>query len=515
MKRKQKKWLWTFLGLAVIVASALFLRVYKLNLIPVFADEAIYIRWAQVMRAETTLRFLPLSDGKQPLFMWIVMPALKFISDPLVAGRVVSVISGLGTLIGIFVLSYTLFKSRKASLLATLLYALSPFAVFFDRMALVDSLLSMFGVWTMVFCIMAIKNLRLDFSLLAGFSLGGAMLTKSPSIFFVLLLPSLLVFIPLKKEEKLIIIVKSFALMAATLLVGYSIYNILRLGPNFHLIGSRNYDYVYPFSHFFESPLDPLVGHLVKIVEWFESMGPSALLLMALLGVVGNIRKYKREVFILALWAAIPLFVQAEFAKVLTSRYIFFTLPFVAILAASVLKKFKKTPYLYGVYIVLAVFIIQSVSFHWPFFNNPAKADWPEKEGYLANWTAGTGIKEVAMIIREVRDKNPGKQIVVGTEGYFGTLPDGLQIYLEKEPSIVVIGVGLGIYQIPTELKDAKEAGNIVYLVANKSRLNFAGSFEENGLRVVKMYDKAPRDEGSHSYYNDGPMDTLYIFELI
>ena len=56
-------------------------RLYQLTLLPVFADEAIYIRWAQVMKAESTLRFLPLSDGKQPLFMWSVIPFFKLFSD--------------------------------------------------------------------------------------------------------------------------------------------------------------------------------------------------------------------------------------------------------------------------------------------------------------------------------------------------------------------------------------------------------------------------------------------------
>src|SRR3990167_1201075 len=107
---KSKKW-GVLIGFGVLVI-ALFLRLYNLTILPVFGDEAIYIRWAQVMRAEPTLRFLPLSDGKQPLFMWSVIPFLKIFSDPLFAGRSVSVISGVVTLIGIFLLSFVLFKSK-------------------------------------------------------------------------------------------------------------------------------------------------------------------------------------------------------------------------------------------------------------------------------------------------------------------------------------------------------------------------------------------------------------------
>src|SRR5512133_1702383 len=92
---------WQYLLVAVLVLALFSLRFFHLTIIPVFADEAIYIRWSEVMKAEGTLRFLPLSDGKQPLFMWLIIPFLKLFSDPLFAGRFVSIIAGLGTLLGV------------------------------------------------------------------------------------------------------------------------------------------------------------------------------------------------------------------------------------------------------------------------------------------------------------------------------------------------------------------------------------------------------------------------------
>src|SRR3989344_3182848 len=91
--------------LLIILAAYLVLRIPNLTLQPIFADEAIYIRWAQVMKSEPTLRFLPLSDGKTPLFMWTMMPLFKVFEDPLFAGRFLSVMSGLVTLLGVFFLS--------------------------------------------------------------------------------------------------------------------------------------------------------------------------------------------------------------------------------------------------------------------------------------------------------------------------------------------------------------------------------------------------------------------------
>src|SRR3989304_10568257 len=99
----------------LILGAAFLLRIFRLTLLPIFADEAIYVRWAQVMRAEETLRFLPLSDGKEPLFMWSGIPFLKIFTDPLFAGRFLSVLAGIATIVGVFVSSKLLFKSKKIS----------------------------------------------------------------------------------------------------------------------------------------------------------------------------------------------------------------------------------------------------------------------------------------------------------------------------------------------------------------------------------------------------------------
>lgn len=511
-----RKWIWPLVGLVAILALGLFLRTYKLNLIPVFVDEAIYIRWAQVMRAETTLRFLPLSDGKQPLFMWVVIPMLKLFSDPLIAGRVVSVLTGLGTTVGVFVLGSILFKSKKVSLLASLLYALSPFAILFDRMALVDSMLSFFGVWTFIFTVLAIKKLRLDFAFIAGFFLGSAMITKSPALFFILLLPSLLPFVPFKKQKNIKLnFVKGIGLLFVIAVLAYGIFNILRLGPNFHLINSRNFDYVYPFSHILESPLDPFLPFFDRSLRWFVILGPLAFVILIISSFFVNFSNFKKEVLVLLLWGLLPIVIQSEFAKVLTARYIFFALPPFIVLGSSILKKFKTPPHVYISYALIGLFVVQSLLFLIPFFNNPVTARWPEKEAYLAEWTSGVGIKEAATRIKEERDKNPGKAVIVGTEGYFGTLPDGLQIYLEKEPNITVIGIGLNLQEVPSGLKDSVKAGSLTYLVANSSRLKLSGDFEDNGLKIVLAIKKAPREIGSVEYITTGPQDTFYLLEVL
>ncbi|EKE12906.1 MAG: hypothetical protein ACD_13C00126G0001, partial [uncultured bacterium] len=121
-------------------------------------------------------------------------------------------------------------------------------------------MLSMFGIWTFIFSYLAIRYKRWDLAMLSGFTLGGAWLTKSPALFFALMIPSLWLFVNWDKtlKKNFFIFIKILALWLVTVFIGYGFYNILRLGPNFHLIASRNMDYVYPLNHFLVSFFDPL-----------------------------------------------------------------------------------------------------------------------------------------------------------------------------------------------------------------------------------------------------------------
>lgn len=499
---------WIFL-LGFIAITAVYLsRLINLTIIPVFADEAIYIRWAQVMKSVETLRFLPLSDGKEPLFMWSIIPLFKFIADPLTAGRLISVVSGFGSLVGLYVLSYTIFKNKKAALLTSFIYAISPFTFFFDRLSLVDSMLSMFGIWTFIFSYLSIKYGRLDLAMIAGFFLGGAWLTKSSALFFALMLPTFLLIARWKNnfKENRFIFLKSCFLFLVTTVIGYGFFNILRLGPNFHLIATRNMDYVYPVSHIFVNPLDPLKVFIVASAKWIGMMGPWPLYLFALAGILINFKKYWKEILIIAAWLFIPIFVNSEFAKTFTARYILYSIPYLMVLSGTVvLQKFNTTKKLLF-YLTGMLFIVISVRFDYLLVTDPYKANLPrvERSGYLEDWTAGQGIKETADYLIAEDAKNSGKKIVIGTEGYFGTLPDGLQMYLNSYPEITAIGVGLNFDSLPSQLVNSQKAGNDTYLLVNKSR--FRNTPEKLGLKLVNEYPKGQKP--------DGTIDSLLLFQV-
>lgn len=497
---KEKKTLYT---LFLILSFGFLIRIINLTHFPIFVDEAIYVRWSQVMKAESTLRFLPLSDGKQPLFMWVTIPFLKLFSDPLFAGRIVSVLSGVGTIFGVFVISFLLFRSKKTSLVTAFAYSISPFSVFFDRLALVDSLLAFFSVWLFVFSFLTFKTKRLDFAMISGFLLGGALLTKSPALFLSILLPVTFL-VDLKSLKNKISLAKTLILYFITYTIGYGLYNILRLGPNFHLITERNRDYVFPISHLFSDPFNPLVGHIGNILNWFLYFGTGVLLILVPISGFYLFKKHKNVFWFLFLIICLPLFAQSVYAKVFTARYILFVVPFVFIFSFASLNKLSNNTSKIVNFIII-IFVLTSAVQNFLFLNKPELALLPrnERSGYLEEWSSGYGIKEVSEYI-ENQYLSSSDKIVVGTEGYFGTLPDGLQIYLNKYPDITIIGVGLNLVEVPNSLLESKNSGNKTYLVINDSRL--VADPKKLGLIEIASYPKARRTNGT--------VENLKLFEV-
>jgi 4-amino-4-deoxy-L-arabinose transferase-like glycosyltransferase len=508
MIKKYFRYWFSGLIIFLIILGALVLRLSNLNSLPIFVDEAIYVRWAQVMQAESTLRFLPLSDGKQPLFMWTVIPFLKIFSDPLFAGRFTSVLTGMGILLGVGVLAHLLFKSRKAVFFAMFLTAISPYSVFFDRMALVDSMLAMFGLWSLILAILTVRLLRLDMAMFMGFSLGGALLTKSPALFFQLLLPTSIIATswPKTLKSKIIKLLKISGLFVVSYGISQIMFNILRLGPNFHLLTSRNYDYVYPYNHIFENFLDPFVPHLKDVFNWIRYYGPWPLFIFILIALAIGIKRYKKETLLLFIFILVPTFAQCFYAKVFTARYLYFVIPYLFVLSSLVVliksKILKK-----GIFLVLLLYSFVALKQDIFLIINPEKMNFPrgERTGYLEEWTAGQGIPEAAAHIRNEYFKDSSKKIVVGTDGYFGTLPDGLQIYLNDLPAITVVGVEVRFIEVPKPLLESAKAGNKTYLLVNSSRF-YIKDPEESGLRLIGSYPRATKP--------DGTRESLLFFEV-
>ena len=471
-----------FIPLIILVVLFFILRIQNLQSIPVFGDEAIYLRWSQLIKNVETLRFVPVSDGKEPLFMWITAAVMKFIKDPLIAGRIVSVFFGAGVLVAIYALSLLIFNPTVA-IIASSIYTLLPFA----RLALADTLLSFFGLISIGFAIALAKFPRLDLSLLLGFSLGLAWLTKSPALYFIVL--TFITYILVNYKNKKIYYIYYPVISA---ILAFIIYNILRLGPQFQQIALRNQDYVWSFSELIKHPLDPLIPHLKDIFNLYTQLISWPLIIFCLVGWVIMPRKkiQNQNHLILFLWWILPLIANAGIAKVFTARYILFTIPPLIILLAiggqSLISRYKIS------FIIFLICLIPNLIWIYQISINPYHYVLPPTEsGYISGWTSGWGIKSASQFLI---DRSHVANVIVGTEGYFGTLPDGLQIYTDSLPRLTIFGVGLDITDVPAKLIDARQHGDEVYMLFNQSRLKLTPLAESQVITVLS-YDKPNNDK--------------------
>src|SRR3989344_5533705 len=80
-------------------------RPINLTLMPIFIDEANYLDWGWRETHTPNFLFYSLYDAKPPLVMWLFGLSQSAISDPLLAGRLVTVLFGLATLLGLYLIS--------------------------------------------------------------------------------------------------------------------------------------------------------------------------------------------------------------------------------------------------------------------------------------------------------------------------------------------------------------------------------------------------------------------------
>ncbi|MEO8603640.1 MAG: glycosyltransferase family 39 protein [bacterium] len=139
---------------AVLGAAYLVSRLWFLTRLPAFIDESVHIDWVRDGFGRNILpeilvgKWLPL----QVMTLFVLLPV-----DSLVAVRLASVAMGLVTLLACVRINRELFGAA-AGLLAGAIYALLPFALFYDRLALADIYGAAFGAWTVYAAIRAVTS---------------------------------------------------------------------------------------------------------------------------------------------------------------------------------------------------------------------------------------------------------------------------------------------------------------------------------------------------------------------
>ena len=428
-------------------------RLPFLTKIPIFTDEAIYIRWGQVALNDPQHRFISLEDGKQPLFIWLMLPLLKFIGDPLMAGRLISNFAGLATMFGIIILTSKLFN-QKVGFLAGLIYIVSPFFLLYDRLALYDSLTTAIMVWSMYLSVILAQAIRLDAALLLGMTVGAGLLTKSSAQFSLILLPVSLLLFDFKspRRQNRIISWCGLALIAAVLALTFQ--TILKLSPLGYMVGLKNLTFVVSLGEFFTDPFSRIIGNLRGLTNWLVQYLTVPMLLPLIIGITAGIRKKTNITIFILSWFMVPILALAAFGRVLYPRFVLFmAIPLVILMALGLsrISDLLKPAFHRSRFLLVSLsrrsvfFAFCFLLFAFPAYISlqlivdPVNAAIPgvDRDQLFDNWPSGYGIPEVVSLLK---DLSMNEKIFVGTEGTFGLTPYALNIYLRENNNVEIKG---------------------------------------------------------------------------
>jgi 4-amino-4-deoxy-L-arabinose transferase-like glycosyltransferase len=445
-------------------------RLVNLSNLPIFTDEAIYIRWAQIAEQDSAWRFISLTDGKQPMLIWAGIIALKLINDPLVAMRFVSVISGFFGMIGLGLLARELFKNTRIGIFASLLYLVSPFTLMYDRMALMDSMLAMFSIWALYFSILLVRHLRLDIALILGMIIGGAVLTKTSGFFTIYLLPFTLFLFDFKNKKWRKNLLKWIGLVIIASIMSQVYYSVLRLSPWFHMISQKDTIFIYPFDEWLTHPFRFFLGNLHGLADWAIGYLTIPAVILVFIAVLFIFKKWREKLLLIAYFSA-PFVALALFGQVLYPRFILFmVMPLLILAAWSLWFLFEKIETLknHALYLLVSGSLIffYSVYTDSKILFSIVTAPIPKSDSgqYINDHPAGWGIREVNDFLEK---ETRGKQIAVYTEGTFGLLPYGIEIYLVNNPNIKIVGVWPIPEMMSQEMLDSI-ASHPTYYISNK-----------------------------------------------
>lgn len=421
-----------------ILVIYLFLRVSSLLQLPIFTDEAIYLRWAQIASNDANWRFISLTDGKQPLFIWLSIVVMRLVDDPLVAGRLVSVMAGIGTMIGLFLLGREAFKNHWIGILSAGLYALYPFSLIYDRMALYDSLVGTFTVWGIYLTVLLSRSMRLDRAFMLGFVAGAAVLNKTNGFFTIYLLPLALILINFKPKNWRPQLLHFAGLSLVVIIMTYGFYSILRLSPFFYIINEKNSIFFYPLQEWVKNPLAYFPTNFSAFMDWLlRYVGVPMMLLIA--GSFIFSKTYIREKAYLLLWFLIPFMGFALDGKTIYPRYIFpMTLSLLPLIAYSLVILFKKLPLKKWLLVIILSLFYWVLTVFLILYNFPGSPiPNADRVQYLTAWPSGVGVQEINNFIEK---EAKTKKIFLASEGTFGLLPFAFEIEFNKNPNITIKG---------------------------------------------------------------------------
>lgn len=446
-------------------------RLYKLNHLPIFTDESVYIRWAQIIREDPSQFLISLRvDGKQPLFHWINALTVNLFQDPLFSIRMNSVVFGYLSMIALYHTG-RLLHSCSAGVVAALLYIFTPYLFIHNRLGIAASLLSLFLTYALLFSIKISRNRegQLKLYIYLGLLLAAAFLTKTTAlVYFLLVLPFIYLLNGTEKTPQKLypLLISWFVAFFIIILINYGVSPPKEANALFHenrFILSMKELVAFPFDQWWKNG-----AILFNYIYAYLTLPLFLIVAGSLFYALG---RRNRDLLALFLWFLLPVMVLLFMGKILFARYLVFTIPAaLVIVSVSMIKSGEKLEELFKRFLgkslltkgIMVIILLPMLLLDYNIAANPVKAGFIEEDRfqYVSGWPSGYGISETVQFLKEKAKEKP---VSLFLTTIWGNPNDALIIYLRNEPNI-------NIYEAHWWYKSPIVPGNVKYAKIGKSK---------------------------------------------
>jgi hypothetical protein len=417
-------------GLVVLYLAT---RLSALTTLPIFFDETGHIRWSMLI-AQGERWGRPWQYGKGlPIFAnALVFPWAR--DEYLWASRAVTVLFGLGTLLGAMALARRL-GGPRAGLFAGVLYVACPFALFYDRLVLTDPALGTFAVFVALFGLGMAEEGKTRDGLRLGLVLALAVLSKALGVLlFFATLAAVLLAAPRRRRPPGALLL-AYAVAAA--LTAYPLVRFFRVTSTVRVAVQGEVSY-----------LARLAENVPVGAAWLWTYWTAPLVLLALAGLAAAVVRRSGAVAFVATMVAVPFLAIAAVSELWFPRYlVFLTGPFVAVAAygaeALVALLRSRVPVrahwaAAGGAALLALAPAMWVDFD--LLRDPSRAALPPLDHiqFVTGWPSGYGVRDTVELARAERARRPEGLVVVSHSRTVRTTARALDLEFAGDPDVRV-----------------------------------------------------------------------------
>jgi 4-amino-4-deoxy-L-arabinose transferase-like glycosyltransferase len=492
----------------IISLSYFFLHLINLTLLPIFNDESIYIDWGWSHTHMPGHLYDALLDAKQPLMIWLFGIFQNFFADPLFAGRFVSVLFGLMTMLGIYTLAKKIANAHVA-VISTVIFSIIPIFVFYNRQALFEAAVACVGIWSCVALINLVRTPSTKNSILLGIILGIGFFIKSSSLLFIVsAIAILMLYIIVKKQ---VVLLKSFFI---ALVAFFCVDFLLLINPLFWETFSSNSRYAFTLSELLSFPISTWGTNLLGFFEIGFVFVTPFVFFASLAGIYLFRRKKLKNSMIFLLFFLIALVLEIISGKTQSQRYIVSFLPFLIIPAAYVFYLLWKGAVWKKSIVVISCmvpFVVSLLLIFSPesYILQSEKVSRYSDVAHVRGQTSGHGINEAMMYINE-QSKGQPTMVLFGFN--IGNPESAVNLYSQRTPNLASMHIDAQMFADIEKVECFTSQYPVFLVTRNDQRLGMDRYFtlEKSFLNPDKTYSVSIYTLKSNCVGNTNSLSDIY-----